>query len=243
MVDGRVATPSANLAPFVTVIIPVLDDTAALSTSLPCLLPDPTIEIVVVDGAPDASDAAMARMRAERPDVVWASGGAGRGRQMNVGARLARGRWLLFLHADTTLGDGWRAALRSIDERAFVGGSFAFRLATPASWGRWIEHAVDWRVRAVDLPYGDQALFVRRDVFKEVGGYHEMPLMEDVDLVRRLRRRGRLSHLDVPALTSARRWERDGWCRRSAENVALIALYFAGVDPARLARWYRRSRT
>lgn len=241
MVDGHAAR-SSEPEPLVTVIIPLLDDSGALSILLPFLLPDPTTEIVVVDGAADASDATMARMRAERPDIVWASASAGRGRQMNVGARLARGRWLLFLHADTRLGDGWRAALRSIDERAFVGGSFALRLATRASWGRWIEHAVAWRVRAVDLPYGDQALFVRRDVFTELGGYHEMPLMEDVDLVLRLRRRGRLSHLDVTALTSARRWERDGWCRRSAENVALIALYFAGVDPARLARWYRRGR-
>jgi hypothetical protein len=94
-------------------------------------------------------------------------------------------------------------------------------------------------VHLFDLPYGDQALFVRRVVFDELGGYRDLPLMEDVDFVRRLRRRGgRLEHADVPALTSARRWERDGWVRRTLENSLLMVLFLAGYPPERLRRRY-----
>jgi len=97
---------------------------------------------------------------------------------------------------------------------------------------------VDRRVRWLDLAYGDQALFVRHDVFDAIGGYREWPLMEDVDFVRRLRQSGKLFHSPQPVLTSARRWERDGWWRRSAKNVMLQALFFAGMAPERLADWY-----
>jgi hypothetical protein len=97
------------------------------------------------------------------------------------------------------------------------------------------------RVRLFDLPYGDQALFARRTVFESLGGYKELPLMEDVEFVRRLRRRGRLAHVDTPAITSARRWERDGWFRRTVENTVLTMLYFAGQPPDDLARRYHRS--
>ncbi len=122
-----------------------------------------------------------------------------------------------------TRGWGWvgLTLLRRLDEQPrIVGGSFRFALDSPARWARWIEWGVRIRVRLFDLAYGDQALFVRRTVFEELGGYRELPLMEDVDFIRRLRRRGRLEHADVPALTSARRWERDGWLRRTVENAA-----------------------
>jgi GT2 family glycosyltransferase len=160
---------------------------------------------------------------------------------MKHGARHGRGRWLVFLHADTRLGAGWIDVLRHVDpERSIVGGSFRFALNSPARWARWIEWGVRIRVRLFDLAYGDQALFVRRAVFDELGGYRELPLMEDVDFIRRLRRHGRLMHAGVPALTSARRWERDGWFRRTADNVLLVVLFLAGQPPERLARYYHR---
>ena len=160
---------------------------------------------------------------------------------MNTGATCARGRWLVFLHADTRLGPGWLDVLRSLDERrSIVGGSFRFALDSSARWARWIERGVRLRVRLFDLAYGDQALFVRRDAFEALDGYKELPLMEDVDFIRRLCRQGRLEHADVPALTSARRWERDGWLRRSVENVTLLLLFLAGWSPSWLARHYHR---
>lgn len=227
--------------PLATIVVPVLDDAAALASVLPTLLPHHrAAEIVVVDGG-DPEESAMAQLRVTNPGVMWIRSPAGRAAQMNRGAREGRGRWLLFLHADTRLGANWVEALREVDARPdSVGGSFRFALDTPAWWARWIEWGVRLRVRLFDLPYGDQALFVRRAIFEDLGAYRELPLMEDVDFVVRLRRRGRLDHLRVPATTSPRRWERDGWLRRSLDNVALVTWFLAGVAPARLARRYNR---
>jgi rSAM/selenodomain-associated transferase 2 len=183
----------------------------------------------------------MDGLRARYPDVTWLRSAAGRGLQMNEGARRGRGRWLVFLHADTRLGDGWLDELHGLDKQAtFVGGSFRFVLDSAARQARWIEWGVRLRVRLLRLPYGDQALFARRAVFQNIGGYRDLPLMEDVDFVRRLRRQGHLARVHVPAITSARRWERDGWLRRTVENVVLTLLYFAGRPPESLARRYHR---
>ncbi len=108
------------------------------------------------------------------------------------------------------------------------------RSIRPRRWRASIEWGVRVRVALFGLPYGDQGIFVRRDAFEALGGYAELPIMEDVDLVRRLRRTGRLFRSALAATTSARRWERDGWLRRSARHLAMILLYFCGVAPARL---------
>jgi rSAM/selenodomain-associated transferase 2 len=226
--------------PLVTIVIPVLNDTTALTSLLPTLPVDPSVQVVVVDGG-EGHDPAWDALRERHPTVEWMRAARGRGVQMNVGAKRARGRWLVFLHADTRLGAGWLDLLRRLDARpSIVGGSFRFALDSTARWARWIEQGVRLRVRLFDLAYGDQALFARRDVFGDLRGYTDLPLMEDVDFIRRLRRRGHLEHADVPALTSARRWERDGWIRRTVENTALFLLFLAGWSPARLARRYHR---
>ncbi|MGH9220482.1 MAG: TIGR04283 family arsenosugar biosynthesis glycosyltransferase [Vicinamibacterales bacterium] len=225
----------------ITVVIPVLNDAAALASVLPALpTADRTVEIIVVDGG-DASDRALDALRERHSGVRWMQAATGRGTQMNHGARHAHGRWLVFLHSDTRLGVGWIDVLRRLDEQTrIVGGSFRFALDSPAHWARWIEWGVSIRVRLFDLAYGDQALFVRRTVFEELGGYRELPLMEDVDFIRRLRRHGRLEHASVPALTSARRWERDGWFLRTVDNAMLVTLFLAGYPPESLARHYHR---
>ena len=219
-----------------SIVIPVLNDTAPLGQLLTTIRADPRVDIVVVNGgAPEDRLNAMCR----RPDLQLLTSPPGRGRQMNFGAAAAAGRWIVFLHADTRLPPKWTDEIRRASaDPAVVGGSFRFRLDSTAWQARLIERAVDRRVRWLDLAYGDQALFVRHDVFDAMGGYREWPLMEDVEFVRRLRRAGKLYHSPQPALTSARRWERDGWWRRSASNVMLQALFFAGVAPERLANWY-----
>jgi rSAM/selenodomain-associated transferase 2/rSAM/selenodomain-associated transferase 1 len=221
-----------------SIVIPVLNDTEPLGRLLTTIHPDPQVDIVVVNGGvPDDRLDAICR----RPDVQLLTSAPGRGRQMNVGASAAAGRWIVFVHADTRLPPQWSDEIRRVSaDPTIVGGSFRFRLDSAAWQARLIERAVDRRVRWLDLAYGDQALFVRHDVFDAMGGYREWPLMEDVDFVRRLRRAGRLYHSAQPVLTSARRWERDGWWRRSASNVMLQALFFAGVAPERLANWYAR---
>jgi hypothetical protein len=154
---------------------------------------------------------------------------------MNAGAVSARGEWLVFLHADTRLPRGWTDAIGLASHDPGVNaGCFRFALDSTSTMARVIERGVRVRVALFGLPYGDQGIFVRRDAFEALGGYTELPIMEDVDLVRRLRRTGRLFRSALAATTSARRWERDGWLRRSARHLAMILLYFCGVAPARL---------
>jgi rSAM/selenodomain-associated transferase 2 len=225
---------------FATIIVPVLNDAAALRLWLAAGARSPGVEVIVVSGAP--LDGALSDVATAHPEIAWIVSPPGRGLQMNAGAEAARGRWLLFVHADVLLPEEWPSELVRADARGAVGGFFRFALASRARAARVIERGVAWRIRWLSLPYGDQALFVRRDVFGRLGGFRPWPLMEDVDLVRRLRREGPLWASDKSVLVSARRWERDGWWTRSAENALLLAAYFAGVPPARLARRYYRAR-
>jgi rSAM/selenodomain-associated transferase 2 len=220
----------------VTIVIPVYHDTEALSRTLGET--DVTgCELIV---APTAEDrASLAPIQSRRPDVIWIESLRGRARQMNAGAAAARGEWIVFLHADTRLPSGWQQeiAIAARDPRV-VAGCFRFALDTRQPIGRLIEAGVRARVRLFGLPYGDQALFVRRRVFEAMGGFADLPLMEDVEFVRRLGKRGRLFKSRVPAVTSARRWEQDGWIRRSVTNVLLLTAYFCGVTPDRLWHLY-----
>lgn len=226
--------------PLVSIVVPVLRDTRELAGLLDVLQHGrchPGVEVVVVNG--DAADRSLDSLRRRAATVRWIDSEPGRGRQMNAGARASSGRWLLFLHADARLGGGWLAALREADERPDVaGGAFRLTLASPHWAARIIERGVAIRTRWLRLPYGDQAIFVRRELFEALGGYRPLGLMEDVDFMGRLRRRGRVRFPPVAVRVSARRWERDGWLRRTALNLALLALYAAGVAPDRLARWY-----
>ena len=227
--------------PFVSIVIPVLDDAEALARLLPAIAPNDDVELVVVNGGPP--DARLTMLTERRPRVSLLTSAAGRGRQMNAGASAAAGRWLLFLHADTLPPREWLAELRRADaDPRIAGGSFRFQLDSCAWQARVIERCVAWRVALLGLAYGDQALFVRRDVFEAVGGYREWPLLEDVDFITRLRNAGRLYHSPLPVVTSARRWKRDGWWRRTANNVFLQLAFAAGVRPDRLARQYQAAR-
>jgi rSAM/selenodomain-associated transferase 2 len=194
----------------------------------------PHFEVVIVDGGQDP----------RLDDIAAAHGGArvrrtpaGRGRQMNAGAEGSSSEWLFFLHADSVLPDEWTSAFETLDA-AVVGGWFQFALDDAAWQARVIERLVAWRVRWLRLPYGDQGLFVRQRLFRSLGGFSEWPLLEDVAFARRLVHSGTVVELPLSLKTSARRWRRDGWFRRSAMNLVIVALYFVGVSPTRLARWY-----
>ncbi len=222
----------------ISVILPVYRDTAALERTL-AATDFHGAELIIVSTPEDESVAGSrsAKALAERADIRWITAPHGRARQMNAGAAIARGEWLLFLHADTQLPAGWTAAIDEAGRDPLVAaGCFRFALDSRAALARAIEFGVRVRVALFGLPYGDQAIFVRRDVFEALRGYADLPIMEDVDLVRRLRRRGRLFRSPLKATTSARRWEQDGWISRSARHLVLLLLYFCGVPPARLAR-------
>lgn len=222
------------MPPLVTIVTPVLDDAEAAGKLLSQVPVTPEVEIILVDGG-DAAD--LERLVHTRHDTRLYRTQPGRGRQMNAGAAAAGGEWLLFLHADSRLPAGWLEAFHDL-EKNIAGGWFHFALDDAAWQARIIERGVAWRVRQLKLPYGDQGLFVRRRVFESMGGFRELPLFEDVDLVRRLIRTGVVTELPLPLLTSSRRWRRDGWVRRSLRNGVLISLYWVGVPPAWLARLY-----
>jgi rSAM/selenodomain-associated transferase 2 len=221
--------------PDLTIVVPTLNAAAELPDSLAALGPLAGFaEIVVVDGG--SSDRSCDVARAAGARVLTAP--CGRGNQLRAGAAVASGTWLLFLHADTRLGPGWREVVQA-HMRARPGSAAYFELALDdaARAARRIEFLVRWRCRLLALPYGDQGLLIRRETYEALGGFAEIPLMEDVDLVRRLGRR-RLYRLPAVALTSARRYRRDGWWARPLRNLALLALWRLGVKPATLARLY-----
>jgi rSAM/selenodomain-associated transferase 2/rSAM/selenodomain-associated transferase 1 len=219
----------------ISIIIPTRNEAEQLPMTLAHVQHVAGVEVIVVDGG--SSDETVAVARACGARVVRI--GVGRARQMNAGAALARGEVLLFLHADTRLDEGFDAAVCSVlRESGIAAGAFALRIDGGGRRLRVVERGVQIRSRVLGLPYGDQALFVRADTFREIGGYPEMPIMEDVELVRRLRRRGRIAMVDVAARTSGRRWQRLGVWQTTFLNQVCLAAYFLGVSPGRIARWY-----
>jgi rSAM/selenodomain-associated transferase 2 len=190
-------------------------------------------EIIVVDGG--SRDETIAVAEAAGARVIVAP--KGRGTQLKAGGEAAEGKWILFLHADTQLGPGWREAVEAHVERSSRPACFRLRLDDPAWQARMIERGVAARVKLLGLPYGDQGLLVSRVHYRNAGGYRALPLMEDVDIVRRL---GRVKMLRADAVTSADRWRRDGWLRRSGRNLLCLGLYSAGMSAERVARIYLR---
>lgn len=214
-----------------TIVMPALNASATLSGTIARLHGAPVI--VVDGGSTDGTPGRAARLGAR---VMAAP--PGRGGQIAAGVAATRSPWLLLLHADTRLESGWReAAEHHMRDHPDKAGYFRFRLDSPDPRARRVERLVAWRCRILGLPYGDQGLLVARSLLDAVGGVRPLPLMEDVDLVRRLR--GRLRPLACDAVTSASRWERDGWTRRSLRNLACLALWRAGVPLSTIVRLYR----
>jgi rSAM/selenodomain-associated transferase 2 len=219
----------------ISVIIPVLDAAAELRRTLAALVGVVRIaEIIVVDGGSRDASVAVAREAGTR--VIGAP--RGRGSQLAAGARAAHGGWLLFLHADCRPMPDWElAAGRFIAGSPDKAGYFDLALNDEAPAARRLERLVAWRCRTFALPYGDQGLLISRQLYHAVGGFAAIPLMEDVDLMRRLGR-ARLAPIGARILASARRYRRDGYLRRPLRNFFCLALYFAGVSPAKIAKIY-----
>ncbi|MDE2472183.1 MAG: TIGR04283 family arsenosugar biosynthesis glycosyltransferase [Bradyrhizobium sp.] len=224
---------SSNLLE-VSVIIPTLNAAGHLRGTISACRG--VQEIVVVDGGSRDGTTEVARSMS----VQFVEAGAGRGLQLHEGAMRSEGEWLLFLHADTVLTGSWKEEVkRFIADPANLSRAaiFRFGLDDPSWEARRLERRVAWRTRRLGLPYGDQALLIHRDFYFSLGGFRPWPLMEDVDLVRRIGRR-RLTILESVARTSAERWRRDGWRRRSLRNLACFTLYFLGIPPRLIARLY-----
>jgi rSAM/selenodomain-associated transferase 2 len=224
----------------VSVVIPTRDAVQRIGPCLGALgqaLMEGVIhEVIIADGGSSDAIAEVADSIGAR--LVTAT--PGRGPQLAAGAEAARGDWLLFLHADTVLAPGWGAAvLAHIQTRPGMAGYFALRFDTGGPMARIVAGWANLRSSLFALPYGDQGLLVSRKLYDATGGYPQIPLMEDVALIRRIGRR-RLQGLSAVAVTSAARYGADGWLRRGWCNLTTLALYFLGVDPQRLAARYER---
>jgi rSAM/selenodomain-associated transferase 2 len=203
---------------------------------LTALRPATPLEIVVADGGSVDDTPAVAAAAGAK----LVAGARGRGSQLSAGAAAATREWLLFLHADCTPEPGWAEAVAVFIARpraAERAGYFDLALDDRAAAARRLERVVAWRCRILALPYGDQGLLISRALYDAVGGFAPLPLMEDVDLVRRLGRR-RLARIDARCVASARRYRREGYWRRPLRNLLCLSLYFAGMPPERIARLY-----
>jgi len=215
-----------------TVVIPTLNAGETLTACLATVAG--AKEIIVVDGGSTDDTIEVAGKVGAR--LIGSA--KGRGVQLMAGGDAATEDWLLFLHADTRLGPAWREAVAAhIDHGPGTAGYFRLRLDDGAWQARVIEKGVAARTAVFGLSYGDQGLLISRSLYQAVGGFRPLPLMEDVDLVRRIGR-PRLKMLGECAWTSAARWRRDGWIRRSARNLACLGLYAIGVAPEKIAEYY-----
>ena len=228
----------------ISVIIPTLNEEKVLSRTLAQTSTLNFDEIVVADGGSTDRTLQMAEAFCARaPHTRIVAAPRGRARQLNAGAEASRGEILVFLHADTQLPNDAREVIETaLATHQFVGGRFDVRFDHPSVWGPIIGAMMNWRSRISGISTGDQAIFVRRQIFEQVGGFADIPLMEDIDFSRRLKRIGRAAPLRSQVVTSFRRWERNGPIRTILLMWTLRFLYWTGVSPHRLQHFYAATR-
>jgi rSAM/selenodomain-associated transferase 2 len=223
--------------PDLSIIIPTLNEALDLPLTLARIPQDPSIEVLVVDGG--SLDGTLESAASWGAKVISSS--RGRARQMNTGAGEAKGQTLLFLHADTLLPEGFK---NHIDQVLFrkenVAGAFPLTFEPLLPGLKYIEKLANWRARALQLPYGDQALFLRANLFRALGGFKDIPIMEDVELIGRLKREGRIGIAQAAVITSSRRWKDQGVWRTTLRNQVALGAFRAGISLDRLARWYHK---
>ena len=229
----------------ISVIIPTLNEEQTIMATLGHTAALGFDELIVVDGGSLDQTPVLVesyRRRTQSPaqsPVRLMTAPCGRARQMNEGAKASRGEILLFLHADTQLpADANTMIETTLADQQMVGGRFDVRFDRPSMWGTIISRTMNWRSRLSGIATGDQALFVRRHIFEQIGGFADMPLMEDIDFSRRLKRTGTTAALTATVTTSFRRWEQQGPLRTILLMWTLRFLYWVGVRSHTLSRWY-----
>ena len=233
------------MAMTISVIIPTLNEERTIMATLAHTASLGFDELIVVDGG--SSDETPALVESYRlstqssalSPVQWLTAPRGRASQMNKGAKASGSEILLFLHADTKLPDDAKTMIETtLADQGIMGGRFDVRFDRPSMWGTIISRMMNWRSRLSGIATGDQALFVRRHIFEQIGGFADMPLMEDIDFSRRLKRKGATAALTATVTTSFRRWEQQGPLRTILLMWGLRFLYGIGIHPHTLNRWY-----
>jgi rSAM/selenodomain-associated transferase 2 len=218
-----------------SVVIPALDEAGRVAEAVRSARAGGA-EVIVVDGG---SRDGTAEAAAAAGATVFPSA-PGRARQLGLGVGQAHGEVLVLLHADSRLPPGWDGALEAaLSDPGVAGGSFALRFDERSAGLCLVEWGVRLRVALLGLPYGDQGLFMRRRILEQIGGVPQVPIMEDLDLVRALRGHGRLARIPLPVTTSARRYLARGTARTLARNALAALAWWLGLDRERVARWYR----
>ncbi len=220
---------------FLSIVIPTLNEEEHLGQTLEKVDRVPHGEVIVVDGGSRDRTVEIAEKWGAR--VIRTE--PNRGRQMNLGAREASGDILLFVHADTRLPENYSELIReALTDPKVVGGAFAWRVEPSTPFLRYLERNVAWRTKIFRMPYGDQAYFIRTSVFREIGGYADIPLMEDVEFIRRLRKIGKLAYIPHAVVTSPRQYQKCGPVRTALRNKLTLFGYYLKVPPERLSKFY-----
>jgi rSAM/selenodomain-associated transferase 2 len=222
-----------------SIIIPVLNEAENLATMLEALQTPKNIEIIMVDGGSTDHTIDIAKRFEQQVDLHIVKTSAGRAQQMNAGAAIATGDIFLFLHGDCQLPPQFATLIQAaLTTPNVIAGAFELRINAPDRGLRWIETAVNWRSRYLQMPYGDQAIFLRATTFQQLGGFPVQPIMEDFEFVQRLRKLGKIAIVPAPVLVSARRWQKLGIFKTTLINQAIVLAYRLGVPPSRLRQWY-----
>ncbi len=221
----------------ISVIIPVLNESNLLPVTLPMLNISENEELIIVDGG--STDLTPEIARRFTGKLITAE--RGRGKQMKRGAETAKGDILFFLHADCIVPENTFENIRSLLKDANISaGAFNLGIHSRKKRYRIIEFAVFLRNRITSLPYGDQGLFLKKEIYEKIGGYSDLPLMEDVDIVRRLKKAGRIAFINKKILASPRRWEKEGIVYTTVRDWILALLYtLFKVSPERLIKFYK----
>ena len=230
----------------ISVIIPTLNEERTIMVTLAHTATLGFDELIVVDGGSLDQTPVLVesyRRRTQSPaqsPVRLVTAPCGRARQMNEGAKASGGEILLFLHADTQLPVDAKTMIdTTLADQRMVGGQFDVRFDRPSMWGTIISRMMNWRSRLSGIATGDQALFVRRPIFEQMGGFADMPLMEDIEFSRRLKRKGATAALTATVTTSFRRWEQHGPLRTILLMWTIRFLYWVGISPSHLVEWYK----
>ena len=230
----------------ISIIVPVLNEQERINALIQHLEPFANrhrLEVIIVDG--DRTQSTIQSIQTDYPWLVTIASYPGRGSQMNEGAKIAKGDILLFLHADTYLpANGLKNILKLLENQDIQGGAHDLTINTPSPLLSWIGNIASIRSRLTRIPYGDQVIFVRRTTFQALGGYPDIPILEDVAFMKKLKQRqAEIKILKEPVSISDRRWQKEGILYTTLRNWTLVTLFEFGVSPHQLVKWYKPHQT